>query len=125
MGLGERIKEARQKAGLTQKALGEYCDVKHNTVSDWENGKIIPDADTIETICKVTETEPNTLFDYNIKDIGGIKKEHLDDLSALDNVLYTSKNKIDSAKNLPIEKQKIIANAVKSVLDMIDEENNK
>lgn len=53
-----------------------------------------------------------------------IKKEQLDDLSALDNVLYSKKDKIDSVKNLPIEKQQVIANAVKSVLDMIDDENS-
>ena len=62
----------------------------------------------------------------NIKNnnISEIEKNHLNDLSVLDNVLYSKKDKIDSVKNLPIEKQKIIANAVESVLDMIDDENS-
>lgn len=128
MSLGERIKEARKNAKLTQKELGEYCGVKDNTVSDWENNKTKPDADTVEIICKITKTEPNTLFNYVIEkklnEIEEIKKEQLDDLSALDNVLYSKKDKIDSVKSLPIEKQQVIANAVKSVLDMIDDENS-
>lgn len=128
MSLGERIKEARKNAKLTQKELGEYCGVKDNTVSDWENNKTKPDADTVEIICKITKTEPNTLFNYVIEnklnEIEEIKKEQLDDLSALDNVLYSKKDKIDSVKSFPIEKQQVIANAVKSVLDMIDDENS-
>lgn len=125
MALGERIKIARKNANLTQKQLGDFCGVKDNTVSDWENEKSKPDADTIELICVATKTEPNVLLGYTleskIENIDEIKKDQLDDLSVLDNVLYSKKDKIDSVKHLPIEKQEVIANAVKSILDMIDE----
>ena len=127
MNLGEKIKTARKNAGLTQKKLGEYCHVKDNTVSDWENNKSKPDAETIEIICHVTETEPNTLFDYHhehlLNHLEEIKKEQLEDLSALYNILYTNKDKIDFIRSLPLNKQKVIANAIKSVLDMVDENN--
>lgn len=59
------------------------------------------------------------------KDLEEITKEELESLSALDNILYENKGKIDSVRNLPIEKQQIIANAVKSVLDLVDDNENK
>ncbi len=123
MSLGERIKEARKKAKLTQRELGTYCGVKDNTVSDWENNKTKPDALIIEKICKITNTEPNVLLNYS-KQIKEVKKEELEKQSPLENILYTNKNKIDSIKNLPLEKQQTIATAIKSILDMIDESNN-
>lgn len=59
------------------------------------------------------------------KDLEEITKEDLESLSALDNILYENKGKIDSVRNLPTEKQQIIANAVKSVLDLVDDNENK
>lgn len=61
---------------------------------------------------------------FGLNDTDFQKKDENVDLGILDNVLYSHKDKIDSVKNLPIEKQKIIANAVESVLDMIDNDNN-
>lgn len=124
MSLGNRIKEARKNANLTQKQLGEYCGVKDNTVSDWENDKSMPDADTIEIICKTTKTEPNILLDYELENLDEVTREELNNLT-LENVLVEQEGKIKQAKNLPIEKQKKIANAIKSVLDMIDEEDRE
>ncbi len=39
--LGRNIRKARLKKGWTQKQLAEAIGVKHNSISDWENGKII------------------------------------------------------------------------------------
>lgn len=75
---------------------------------------------TVDYLAYEEISEPN----INFEDIKEIKKDQLNDLSILDNVLYSHKNKIDSVKNLPIEKQEAIANAVKSVLDMIDDNNS-
>ena len=37
--LGRNIRKARLKKGWTQKQLAEAIGVKHNSISDWENGK--------------------------------------------------------------------------------------
>lgn len=125
MSLGKNIKDARIAKGMSQKELADAISTDEETfgntsISNWENNINKPDADTIALLCKVLNVDANFLLDYNIEEI---KKEQLEDLSALDNVLYSKKDKIDSVKNLPIEKQQVIANAVKSVLDMIDDEN--
>ena len=44
--LGRNIRKARLKKGWTQKQLAEAIGVKHNSISDWENGKSKPYADT-------------------------------------------------------------------------------
>ena len=76
---------------------------------------------TVDYLAYDEITDPNVEQLDNLEEI---KKEQLEDLSVLDNVLYSKKDKIDSVKNLPLEKQQVIANAVKSVLDMIDDENS-
>lgn len=59
---GEKIKEARKAKKMTQKELAKKIDVAHNSVSDWENDKSKPDADTIELLCGILEIAPNYLL---------------------------------------------------------------
>lgn len=40
MTMGERIKQLRKSAGLTQSELGEKVGVKKNAVSKWECGRV-------------------------------------------------------------------------------------
>lgn len=40
-----RIKELRQKSGLTQRKFAEFLNVAPNTLSYWENGKFEPDTE--------------------------------------------------------------------------------
>lgn len=60
---GEKIKDARKTKNLTQKQLAEKIGAKHNSVSDWENDKNMPDAVTIEFLCKALDITPNYLLD--------------------------------------------------------------
>jgi transcriptional regulator with XRE-family HTH domain len=41
--LGARLKEARKRAGLTQKAAAELMSLTHSAVGQWERGDGIPD----------------------------------------------------------------------------------
>ena len=43
MEISERLKEARQNAGMTQEQVAEKIMVSRVTVSHWENGKSLPD----------------------------------------------------------------------------------
>lgn len=61
MTLGEKIKSARKLKGFTQRELADMVNAKHNSVSDWENGKSKPDPDTIELLCGVLEVTPTYL----------------------------------------------------------------
>lgn len=41
-GIGERIKDARLRAGMTQAALGRRCGVSRAAIAQWENGTTQP-----------------------------------------------------------------------------------
>ena len=43
MEISEKLKEARQKSGMTQDQIAEKIMVSRVTVSHWENGKSLPD----------------------------------------------------------------------------------
>lgn len=43
MELSEKLKEARQKSGMSQDQVAEKIMVSRVTVSHWENGKSLPD----------------------------------------------------------------------------------
>ena len=43
MEISEKLKDARQKAGMTQDQVAEKIMVSRVTISHWENGKSLPD----------------------------------------------------------------------------------
>jgi transcriptional regulator with XRE-family HTH domain len=52
MDLGSRIREERERLGLSQDELAERMDISRQAVSKWETGKSYPD---IETILKLSD----------------------------------------------------------------------
>lgn len=52
MGIGEKIKRARAEMGLTQEQAAEALMVSRQTISNWENGKSLPD---IVSVIKMSE----------------------------------------------------------------------
>mgnify|MGYP001657946011 CR=1 FL=1 len=123
----KNLKYLREQKKLSQNKLAELSDVNQTTIARWESEEISPSLDNIYDLSLALNVSVADLTGKdltNTHNINEIRREQLNDLSALDNVLYSKKDKIDSVKNLPIEKQKIIANAVESVLNMIDDENS-
>ena len=56
--LAALMKEARKKKGLTQKAVAEELtkvvkDIKHNSVSNWENANSTPNIDQFVKYCQI------------------------------------------------------------------------
>lgn len=88
MALGENIKKARKAAGLSQQQLADainneskkaaeyrqkqlkdttsndYETFGNTAISNWENGKSKPDADTIMYICKALGVDANYMLDW-------------------------------------------------------------
>lgn len=60
--LGDRIREARKTAGLTQRQLAESIKVSNTSISNWENGFSNPDPDTIQHLCWALNVQPNYFF---------------------------------------------------------------
>ena len=52
MELGERIKQIRKDAGLSQGAFAQLFSVSHQSVQKWESGDSRPDIDKLEKIAK-------------------------------------------------------------------------
>ena len=46
----ERIKELRKRSGDSQEVFAEKCGVSRVTVSRWESGERVPDADAIRAL---------------------------------------------------------------------------
>lgn len=68
---GTRLKERRREKKLTQKQLADMIDAKHNSISDWENGKNKPDPDTIERICEALDISASYLLPSNRDKVDG------------------------------------------------------
>lgn len=59
--LGDRIRETRQAAGLSQTAFGELAGVRGQQVSDWETGRSQPAKSRLERIASRVGA-PVTIF---------------------------------------------------------------
>ena len=60
--VSKTIKEIRLKNKLTQEEFASIFGVTYQAVSKWENGKSIPDIDTLTNICKKYNININTLL---------------------------------------------------------------
>lgn len=63
MSLGEKIKEARLKAGLTQEQLSAYLLVSRQAITKWESNKGMPDVENLKRLSKVLNISIDFLLD--------------------------------------------------------------
>lgn len=61
--LSENIKTLRKQKGLTPEELSVKLNVVRQTVSKWESGLSVPDADMLVSLSKVLDVSVNTLLD--------------------------------------------------------------
>ena len=54
MDIGDKVKAARTKAGLTQEQAAQVLDVSRQTISHWENGKTSP---AIVSVIKMSDQD--------------------------------------------------------------------
>ena len=64
--LKENIKTLRKQKGLSQEELSIKLNVVRQTVSKWEQGLSVPDAEMLVSISKVFDTPVSTLLGENI-----------------------------------------------------------
>lgn len=63
MTIGQRIRETRIKAGLTQKELAEKLGISYVGISQWENDKRNPKKETIQRIADALLVHDSDLYD--------------------------------------------------------------
>lgn len=64
--LNENIKVIRKSKGLSQEELAIKLNVVRQTISKWEQGLSVPDADMLISISEVFETPVSTLLGENV-----------------------------------------------------------
>lgn len=64
--IGKFILECRKKKGLTQEALAEKLGVTDKSVSNWENGRNMPDLSLFKPLCEVLDISINDLISGEI-----------------------------------------------------------
>lgn len=63
----DNLKELRKSKGFTQEELATKINVVRQTVSKWEKGFSVPDADTLQKIADVLEVEVSQLLGAKIE----------------------------------------------------------
>lgn len=63
----KNLKELRKSKGFTQEELASKINVVRQTVSKWEKGLSVPDADSLQQIAEVLEVEVSQLLGAKIE----------------------------------------------------------
>ena len=71
--LKENIKTLRKQKGLSQEELSIKLNVVRQTVSKWEQGLSVPDAEMLISISKIFDTQVSEILGENIKEKNDIK----------------------------------------------------
>lgn len=76
--LGDKIRQLRQEQGLSQVLLEKKSGVNSKLLSKYENGRIVPTADTLRKIAEGLETSADYLIFDNVPKDGLSQIEDLD-----------------------------------------------
>ncbi len=97
--LKENIKQLRKTKGLSQEELAIKLNVVRQTISKWEQGLSVPDAEMLISISEVFEIPVSTLLGENIPE------SKVDDLKAISEKLEIINLQLLQRKN---ERRKIV-----------------
>ncbi|MBQ6695514.1 MAG: helix-turn-helix domain-containing protein [Lachnospiraceae bacterium] len=65
--LGDRIKAYRKSKGFTQEELAIRLNIVRQTISKWEKGISVPDAETIQKLADVLEVDVKQLLGVDVE----------------------------------------------------------
>lgn len=69
MMLSDNLKNCRQKCGYTQEEVAEQLHIVRQTLSKWEKGVSVPDADMLVKLAKLYEVDVNELLGTMVQEI--------------------------------------------------------
>jgi DNA-binding XRE family transcriptional regulator len=72
--IGEAIKYLRAKRGMSQDALAETVGVSRQAISNWENGKTQPDADTLAKLGALFDVSVDSIIKNDISEKKPVRK---------------------------------------------------
>ena len=91
--LKENIKSLRKSKGLSQEELAIKLNVVRQTISKWEQGLSVPDAEMLIKISEVFDTPVSTLLGENISE------SKVDDIKAISEKLEIINLQLSQRKN--------------------------
>ena len=97
--LKDNLKTLRKNKGLSQEELAVKLNVVRQTISKWEQGLSVPDAEMLIKLSEVLDTTVSTLFGEKISE------SKVDDLKAISEKLEIINLQLSQRKN---ERRKII-----------------
>ncbi len=112
MNLGEKIKQLRTEKGFSQSLLEKKSGVNSKLLSKYENGRIMPTADTLRKIAEGLETSTDYLIFDNVPKDGLSKLKDLELFEKFKEVERLDAENRDLIKNLidaVIIKNKVLA----------------
>ncbi len=65
--LNENLKNLRKSKGITQEEMAERLNVVRQTISKWEKGTSVPDAEMLSRIAELFEVSVSTLLGETIE----------------------------------------------------------
>lgn len=89
MSIGEKIKECRKKASLTQEQLAEKLCVSRQAITKWESDRGMPDIDNIRNISKLF----GVTIDYLLDDGGNLLNSVIKENINIDDYQKTGKSR--------------------------------
>ena len=93
--LGEKLKSARKRVGLTQEQLAEKLLVSRQAITKWEAGKGMPDIENLKRISKLLDISIDYLLDSGENIDLSVMREEIN----LDDYAYTRNLRGDGAKS--------------------------
>ena len=85
--LGEKIKQAVKKTGLTQSEFEKKFDISENLVSRWIKGDRNPSIKSLKKISKATEIPLNFFLDNSLSEFKYTKDQNLNIEKKIDLIL--------------------------------------
>ena len=75
MEIEKRLKQAREAEGLTQEQVAEAVMVSRQTISNWENGKSLPDIISVMKLSELYKISVDELLKGDLKMQKKIEKD--------------------------------------------------
>lgn len=103
----DRVREARKKAGYSQKQLAQAVGVSPQLVSFWESGKNSPNEQAIYKLMRLCSVDANFLYQDEMEAARSASAEEM-------GVVY-------KLRNLTEAERKLVLNLIDTLLDLNDE----
>ena len=78
MTLGEKIKEARKNAGLTQEQLAQKLVISRQAITKWESDKGLPDIQNLKALAELLNVSVDYLLDDGQSAVKTVLREKID-----------------------------------------------